>query len=383
MSENIIEAPKRRGPLYAVIAVVVAAVVVAGFLIFGGGDSDAKGKPVKIGVVGAERPVLGDLQGGRSRRGHRARGQRLRRLHPAQPGADRGRARPQPVPAHRLPRRLQRRERRRPGADRLDRDLPARSLLRRSTTRSTTSRTARPSSSRTTTSNQARGLLRAAVGRPDRARRTAAPSSPPSTTSTTPRRKVKVRALEAAITATSLPDVAAAIINNDFVEDAGLTFEDAHRARRPVRPEGAALRQHLRRTRRGQGQRDLQKLVEIFQTNEDVQRGRARDLRRHRRARRRPRSPTCRRRCEGRATPAEHQPGSQAASERSRTPDHRLRRIRMPVVGSATCRRPSRPRTRPQRGRRRRSTSTSTSRRARSYGDHRLLGRRQVARSCG
>lgn len=41
------------------------------------------------------------------------------------------------------------------------------------------------------------------------------------------RSRVQVKALQADLTATSLPDVAAAIINNDFVEDAGLTFEDA------------------------------------------------------------------------------------------------------------------------------------------------------------
>jgi D-methionine transport system substrate-binding protein len=39
--------------------------------------------------------------------------------------------------------------------------------------------------------------------------------------------KVKVTALEASLTPTSLPDVAAAVINNDFVEKAGLSFEDA------------------------------------------------------------------------------------------------------------------------------------------------------------
>src|SRR6478609_7770814 len=37
--------------------------------------------------------------------------------------------------------------------------------------------------------------------------------------------KVKVTALEASLTPTSLPDVAAAVINNDFVADAGLSFE--------------------------------------------------------------------------------------------------------------------------------------------------------------
>lgn len=39
--------------------------------------------------------------------------------------------------------------------------------------------------------------------------------------------RVKVTSLEAALTVTSLPDVAAAIINNDFVSDAGLSFDDA------------------------------------------------------------------------------------------------------------------------------------------------------------
>lgn len=39
--------------------------------------------------------------------------------------------------------------------------------------------------------------------------------------------RVKVKALQADLTPTSLPDVAAAIVNNDFVEDAGLEFDDA------------------------------------------------------------------------------------------------------------------------------------------------------------
>lgn len=39
--------------------------------------------------------------------------------------------------------------------------------------------------------------------------------------------KVKVTALEPSLTATSLPDVAAAVINNDFIENAGLTAADA------------------------------------------------------------------------------------------------------------------------------------------------------------
>ncbi|WP_182379188.1 MetQ/NlpA family ABC transporter substrate-binding protein [Nocardioides sp. WS12] len=39
--------------------------------------------------------------------------------------------------------------------------------------------------------------------------------------------RVKVKAVQADLTVTSLPDVAAAIINNDFVTDAGLKFDDA------------------------------------------------------------------------------------------------------------------------------------------------------------
>lgn len=39
--------------------------------------------------------------------------------------------------------------------------------------------------------------------------------------------RVKVKAIQADLTVTSLPDVAAAIVNNDFVADAGLEFDDA------------------------------------------------------------------------------------------------------------------------------------------------------------
>lgn len=89
----------------------------------------------------------------------------------------------------------------------------------------------------------------------------------------TDKSKVKVTALEAALIPTSLPDVAAAIINNDFVQDAGLTFEDAIAQDDPedasalpyvnifaVRAEDADNETYL-------------KLVEIFQTNEAVQKG--------------------------------------------------------------------------------------------------------------
>ena len=54
------------------------------------------------------RPVLADLQGCCGRRRDQRRDRELRRLRPAQPRPVCGRARPQPVPAHHLPRDLQR-----------------------------------------------------------------------------------------------------------------------------------------------------------------------------------------------------------------------------------------------------------------------------------
>jgi D-methionine transport system substrate-binding protein len=48
--------------------------------------------------------------------------------------------------------------------------------------------------------------------------------------------RVEVTTLEAALTPTSLPDVAAAVINNDFVDDAQLTFEDAIATDDPADP---------------------------------------------------------------------------------------------------------------------------------------------------
>jgi D-methionine transport system substrate-binding protein len=85
--------------------------------------------------------------------------------------------------------------------------------------------------------------------------------------------KVKVTALEASIIPTSLPDVAAAIINNDFVQDAGLTFEDAI-AQDDPEDAGALPYVNIVAARADDADNETYlKLVEIFQTNEDVQKG--------------------------------------------------------------------------------------------------------------
>lgn len=85
--------------------------------------------------------------------------------------------------------------------------------------------------------------------------------------------KVEVTALEAALIPTSLPDVAAAIINNDFVEDAGLTFEDAIAQDDPEDPNALPYVNIFAARAEDADNETYLKLVEIFQTNEDVQAG--------------------------------------------------------------------------------------------------------------
>ena len=83
--------------------------------------------------------------------------------------------------------------------------------------------------------------------------------------------KVKVTALEASLTPTSLPDVAAAIINNDFVEDAGLKFEDAIAQDDPSDPNALPYVNIFASRADDKDNATYLQLVEIFQTNADVQ----------------------------------------------------------------------------------------------------------------
>lgn len=89
----------------------------------------------------------------------------------------------------------------------------------------------------------------------------------------TAKSKVKVTALEAALIPTSLPDVAAAIINNDFVEDAGLTFDDAIAQDDPEDPNALPYVNIFAARAEDADNETYLKLVEIFQTNEAVQKG--------------------------------------------------------------------------------------------------------------
>ncbi|MDF0512878.1 MetQ/NlpA family ABC transporter substrate-binding protein [Agromyces sp. H3Y2-19a] len=85
--------------------------------------------------------------------------------------------------------------------------------------------------------------------------------------------KVKVTALDAALTPTSLPDVAAAVINNDFVEDAGLKFEDAIAKDDPTDPNALPYVNIFATRAEDKDNATYKKLVEIFQTDPDVQAG--------------------------------------------------------------------------------------------------------------
>ncbi|SFR73581.1 D-methionine transport system substrate-binding protein [Agromyces sp. CF514] len=85
--------------------------------------------------------------------------------------------------------------------------------------------------------------------------------------------KVKVTALEASLTPTSLPDVAAAIINNDYVADAGLSFDDALAQDDPSDPNALPYVNIFATRAEDADNETYLKLVEIFQTDADVQAG--------------------------------------------------------------------------------------------------------------
>ncbi|WP_019181627.1 MetQ/NlpA family ABC transporter substrate-binding protein [Microbacterium yannicii] len=85
-----------------------------------------------------------------------------------------------------------------------------------------------------------------------------------------PGSKVQVEALDAAFTATSLPDVAAAIVNNDFLEDAGLTAEDAIAQDDPSDPAAVPYINIFAAKAEDADNPTYLKLVDIFQSTQDV-----------------------------------------------------------------------------------------------------------------
>ncbi|MGX9347912.1 MetQ/NlpA family ABC transporter substrate-binding protein [Microbacterium sp. KNMS] len=82
--------------------------------------------------------------------------------------------------------------------------------------------------------------------------------------------RVKVEGLDASLIGTSLPDVAAAIINNDFLQNAGLTGEDAIASDDPSDPSALPYVNIFATRAEDVDDEVLNKLVEIYQTNQDV-----------------------------------------------------------------------------------------------------------------
>src|SRR5690606_1140375 len=77
--------------------------------------------------------------------------------------------------------------------------------------------------------------------------------------------KVKITALEAALIPNSLPDAAAAIINNDFVAQAGLEFQDAIAQDDPTDPNSLQYVNIFAARAGAKDNSTYKKLVEIFQ----------------------------------------------------------------------------------------------------------------------
>nr|WP_244962656.1 MetQ/NlpA family ABC transporter substrate-binding protein [Cryobacterium roopkundense] len=85
--------------------------------------------------------------------------------------------------------------------------------------------------------------------------------------------KVTVTALEASLTTTSLPDVAAAIVNNEFVGKAGLSFADALAQDDPADAKSVPYANVFAVRAEDKDNETYKKLVEIYQTTTAVQDG--------------------------------------------------------------------------------------------------------------
>ncbi|WP_104089348.1 MetQ/NlpA family ABC transporter substrate-binding protein [Cryobacterium sp. N19] len=85
--------------------------------------------------------------------------------------------------------------------------------------------------------------------------------------------RVKVTALDASLTTTSLPDVAAAIVNNEFVGKAGLSFSDAIAQDDPADSKSVPYANVFAARAEDKDNATYQKLVEIYQTTKAVQDG--------------------------------------------------------------------------------------------------------------
>lgn len=82
--------------------------------------------------------------------------------------------------------------------------------------------------------------------------------------------KVKVKAIKADLTPTSLPDVTAAIVNNDFVEKAGLKFSDAIAQDDPADPNALPYVNIFAVRAEDKDNATYKKLIEVYQNSQPV-----------------------------------------------------------------------------------------------------------------
>ena len=85
--------------------------------------------------------------------------------------------------------------------------------------------------------------------------------------------RVQVEALDAALTATSLDDLAGAVVNNDFVERAGLDFDDALAQDDPDDTKALPYANVFAAQADDLDDPTYQRLVEIYQETQAVQEG--------------------------------------------------------------------------------------------------------------
>ena len=265
MSDQLIEAPKKKGGLFALIAVVVAVLLAAGFVATRGGDDQ---KAIKIGVVGASDPYWATYEKAAAKEGINV--EIIDFTSYAQPNqalsegeldlnqfqhivylADYnvstkndlttiGATAIYPLGLH---------SKKYNSVD----DIKAGETV------------AVPNDE----SNQARGLLVLQSAGLITLKSGGSIFSDLSDIDVASS-KVKVKALDAALTATSLEDLAAAIINNDFVEKAGLKFSDAIAQDDPKDPNALPYVNIFAARSEDKDNKTYKKLVEIYQNTKAV-----------------------------------------------------------------------------------------------------------------
>lgn len=173
---------------------------------------------------GGQEPVAGLQEEGRGGRGE-GRHRVLHRLHPAQPRAGPGRHRHEPVPAHPVPREVQRGVRGHPRPRRRDGDLPPRPVHQGDRSVSAVAAAGRVAIPNDQT-NQGRAInVLASAGLVTLKSKDKLTPTPADID--TGRSKVTVVPVDAAQTATAFNDGTPAVINNNFLSAAGVTAADA------------------------------------------------------------------------------------------------------------------------------------------------------------